>query len=107
MSFIREHDFDAVVGEGAEYAFFDPPRYFSSEHMKLTFRGSLETRELILDEVAKQLNLHPNRFCLLSAMLGELLLACSPPFPPPLISKMRKFSKLTIMALLALFLNPT
>lgn len=72
MAFLRDNDFDAIVGEGAEYAFFDPPRYFSSEHLKLTFRGSLETRELILDEVAKQLNLHPNRFCLFAAMLGEI-----------------------------------
>lgn len=70
ISFLRDHDFDGVIAEGAEYAFFDPPRFFSAERLKLTFRGSLETRELILDEVAKLLNLHPIRFCLLAALLG-------------------------------------
>lgn len=74
MSFLREHDYDALLVEGVEYAFFDPPAYYSAEAIKLTFRGSLETKELILDEVAKQLNLHPQRFPLLAALLGKSLL---------------------------------
>ena len=38
------------------------------------FQGSLETKEFILDEVAKGLNLNPNRFCVLAALLGNFLL---------------------------------
>jgi hypothetical protein len=34
----------------------------------------LETKEFILDEVAKGLNLNPNRFCVLAALLGNFLL---------------------------------
>lgn len=37
-------------------------------------QGSLETKEFILDEVAKGLNLNPNRFCVLAALLGNFLL---------------------------------
>ncbi|CAM1306231.1 FAM120A (predicted), partial [Pycnogonum litorale] len=63
-----------VVAEDAEYAIFDPPRYFSSELLKLTYKGSLETKEIILDEVAKSMNLHPKRFCVFAALLGNYLL---------------------------------
>lgn len=34
----------------------------------------METKEFILDEVAKGLNLNPNRFCVLAALLGNFLL---------------------------------
>lgn len=74
MSFLRHNNYDALLVEGVEYAFFDPPRYFSAESLKLTFRGNLDTKELILDEVAKQLDLNPNRFSLFGALLGEYLL---------------------------------
>jgi hypothetical protein len=38
------------------------------------FQGSLETKEYILTEVAKGLGLHPDRFCVLAALLGNYLL---------------------------------
>lgn len=71
MGFLRQNDYDALLVEGAEYAFFDPPRYFLAESLKLTFRGNLDAKELILDEAAKQLDLHPNRFSLFAALLGN------------------------------------
>ena len=43
-------------------------------HFCLFKQGSLETKEFILDEVAKGLNLNPNRFCVLAALLGNFLL---------------------------------
>lgn len=38
------------------------------------FQGSLETKEFILDEVARGLGLQRNYFCLLAALLGNYLL---------------------------------
>lgn len=75
IAFCRENGFHGLMAEDAEYAIFDPPRYFSSEQLKLTYKGSLETREFILDEVARSLNLHPNRFCILAALLGNYMLS--------------------------------
>ncbi|XP_050031975.1 constitutive coactivator of PPAR-gamma-like protein 1 homolog [Dermacentor andersoni] len=75
IAFCRENGFHGLMAEDAEYAIFDPPRYFSSAQLKLTYKGSLETREFILDEVARSLNLHPNRFCVLAALLGNYLLS--------------------------------
>uniref|UniRef100_T1INJ6 Constitutive coactivator of PPAR-gamma-like protein 1 n=1 Tax=Strigamia maritima TaxID=126957 RepID=T1INJ6_STRMM len=74
IAYCRENAFHGLMAEDAEYAIFDPPRYFSSEQLKLTYKGSLETKEFILDEVAKGLDLHPNRFCVFAALLGNYLL---------------------------------
>lgn len=75
MAYCRENNFHGVLAENADFAIFDPPRYFSSHSLKLTFRGTLETREYIMDEVAKAIDLHPKRFCVLAALLGNHLLS--------------------------------
>ena len=70
IAYCRENDFHGLVAQDAEYAVFDPPRYFSSEHLKLSYRGALDSVEYIMDDVAKTLDLHPKRFCVLAALLG-------------------------------------
>jgi len=70
MTYCRENFFHGILAQDADYTIFDPPRYFSSEHMKLTYKGSLETQEYVLDDVAKTLDLHPNRFPILATLLG-------------------------------------
>jgi len=74
IAYCRENGFNGLMADDGEYAVFDPPRYFSSEHLKLTYKGSLETKEYILTEVAKGLGLQPDRFCILAALLGNYLL---------------------------------
>ncbi|KAK8739831.1 hypothetical protein OTU49_003219 [Cherax quadricarinatus] len=74
IAFCRENNYHGLMAEDAEYIIFDPPRYFSSHQLKLTYKGSLETKEFILDEVAKGLGLQRNYFCLLAALLGNYLL---------------------------------
>ncbi|XP_069979054.1 constitutive coactivator of PPAR-gamma-like protein 1 homolog isoform X2 [Penaeus vannamei] len=74
IAFCRENNYHGLMAEDAEYIIFDPPRYFSSHQLKLTYKGSLETKEFILDEVARGLGLQRNYFCLLAALLGNYLL---------------------------------
>ncbi|KAK7793934.1 hypothetical protein R5R35_007700 [Gryllus longicercus] len=74
IAYCRENSFHGVMADDGEYAVFDPPRYFSSKHLKLTYKGSLETKEYILAEVSKNLGLSADRFCLLAALLGNYLL---------------------------------
>ncbi|XP_064078326.1 constitutive coactivator of PPAR-gamma-like protein 1 homolog [Macrobrachium nipponense] len=74
IAFCRENNYHGLMAEDAEYIIFDPPRYFSSHQLKLTYKGSLETKEFILDEVARGLGLQRNHFCLLAALLGNYLL---------------------------------
>nr|CAD7458975.1 unnamed protein product [Timema tahoe] len=74
IGYCREYGFHGLVADDGEYAVFDPPRYFSSEQLKLTYKGSLETKEYNLTQVAKGLNLSPDRFFVLAALLGNYLL---------------------------------
>lgn len=71
IGFCREHNLQGIIAQESVYTIFDPPRYFSSNNLKLTYKGSLETKEYIMDEIAKCLNLNPNRFSIFAALLGE------------------------------------
>lgn len=74
IGYCREHGLQGILAQDAVYTIFDPPRYFSSHNLKLTYKGSLETKEYIMDEIAKNLNLNPNRFCIFAALLGNHIL---------------------------------
>ncbi|KOC61607.1 Constitutive coactivator of PPAR-gamma-like protein 1 like protein [Habropoda laboriosa] len=74
IAYCRENNFNGLIADDAEYAAFDPPRYFSSEQLKLTYKGSLDTKEYILPELLKALNIPSDRLCLLSALLGNYIL---------------------------------
>lgn len=74
MGFLRQHDYDALLVEGAEYLFFDPPKYFSAESLKLTFKGSLETYEIVMNEVALHFSIESNRLPLFAALLGNFIM---------------------------------
>ncbi|XP_041349782.1 constitutive coactivator of PPAR-gamma-like protein 1 isoform X2 [Gigantopelta aegis] len=75
IGFCREHNLQGIIAQESVYTIFDPPRYFSSNNLKLTYKGSLETKEYIMDEIAKCLNLNPNRFCIFAALLGNHILS--------------------------------
>ena len=72
IAYCRENNLNGLLAQDAEYAVFDPPRFFSSQHLKLTFKHTLETQEYVMDEVAKTLDLHPKRFTIVAALLGKL-----------------------------------
>lgn len=74
IAYCRENNFNGLLADDAEYAAFNPPRYFSSEQLKLTYKGSLETKEYIMSEVTKSLGIPPDRLCILSALLGNYIL---------------------------------
>jgi len=74
MLFCREHNYHGVMAEDAEYIMLNPPRLFSAKQMKLTYKGSLETKEFMLNELARGLDLQPGRFSLLAALLGNYIL---------------------------------
>ncbi|XP_031829961.2 constitutive coactivator of PPAR-gamma-like protein 1 homolog [Nomia melanderi] len=74
IAYCRENNFNGLIADDAEYAAFDPPRYFSSEQLKLTYKGSLDTKEYILPELLKSLNIPSDRLCLLAALLGNYIL---------------------------------
>ena len=48
LGFCREHCYDGVLGAHADYIVFDPPRYFSSQHLKLTYKVLKKADEISL-----------------------------------------------------------
>ncbi|CAH1266157.1 FAM120C [Branchiostoma lanceolatum] len=75
MAFCRQHEFHGVVARDSDYAVFDPPRYFSSEKLKLSRNGrSLTTVQYLMDEVGKELGLTPEKLVIFAALLGNHIL---------------------------------
>lgn len=38
IAYCRENNFHGLIADDAEYAAFDPPRYFSARQIKLTYK---------------------------------------------------------------------
>ncbi|CAH0555885.1 unnamed protein product [Brassicogethes aeneus] len=74
IAYCREYGFHGLLADDAEYAAFDPPRYFSSENLKLTYKGSIETKEYMISELTKSLKINQEQVCVMSALLGNFLL---------------------------------
>ncbi|KAM8931129.1 constitutive coactivator of PPAR-gamma-like protein 1 isoform 2-T2 [Pelodytes ibericus] len=75
ISFCRENGFHGLVAYDSDYALCNIPYYFSAHALKLSRNGkSLTTSQYLMHEVAKQLDLNPNRFPIFAALLGNHIL---------------------------------
>ncbi|CAB3362557.1 Hypothetical predicted protein [Cloeon dipterum] len=75
IAFCRENNYNGLLVEDPEYAAFDPPRYFSSQQLKLTYKGALETKEYLMGKVAEALELSNNKLPAVAALLGNHLIS--------------------------------
>ncbi|CAG9138520.1 unnamed protein product [Plutella xylostella] len=71
----REKSYGGLVGGAGEYMVFQPPRYFSSSQLKLTYRSSLETKEYMVHELPNILDVPQDRLCLTAALLGGTIIS--------------------------------
>lgn len=72
IGFCRENGFHGLVAYDSDYALCNIPCYFSAHALKLSRNGkSLTTSQYLMHEVAKQLDLNPNRFPVFAALLGR------------------------------------
>uniref|UniRef100_A0A8C3T2D9 Family with sequence similarity 120A n=1 Tax=Chelydra serpentina TaxID=8475 RepID=A0A8C3T2D9_CHESE len=70
-----EKGFHGLVAYDSDYALCNIPYYFSAHALKLSRNGkSLTTSQYLMHEVAKQLDLNPNRFPIFAALLGNHIL---------------------------------
>ncbi|XP_038061323.1 constitutive coactivator of PPAR-gamma-like protein 1 homolog [Patiria miniata] len=74
ITYLRQYGCHGILAQTPEFALFDPPLLFSSHLMKLTKKGELLSVQYSMEEVAKTLNLHPERFVILAALLGNHIL---------------------------------
>ncbi|KAL1007854.1 hypothetical protein UPYG_G00092490 [Umbra pygmaea] len=75
ISLCRENSFHGLVAYDSDYALCNIPCYFSAHALKLSRNGkSLTTCQYLMHEVAKQLDLHPDRFVIFASLLGNHIL---------------------------------
>lgn len=74
ITYLRQSGCHGVLGQSSDTAIFDPPMYFSSHRFKLSMKGEITTQQYNMEEVAKALNLHPDRFVIFAALLGNHIL---------------------------------
>uniref|UniRef100_A0A8C1YQC1 Family with sequence similarity 120A n=1 Tax=Cyprinus carpio TaxID=7962 RepID=A0A8C1YQC1_CYPCA len=75
IALFKENGFHGLVAYDSDYALCNIPYYFSAHALKLSRNGkSLTTSQYLMHEVAKQLNLNPNRFVIFASLLGNHIL---------------------------------
>ncbi|XP_062320138.1 constitutive coactivator of PPAR-gamma-like protein 1 homolog isoform X2 [Osmerus eperlanus] len=75
ITLCRENGFHGLVAYDSDYALCNIPYYFSAHALKLSRNGkSLTTSQYLMHEVAKQLDLNPNRFVIFASLLGNHIL---------------------------------
>ncbi|XP_037624192.1 constitutive coactivator of PPAR-gamma-like protein 1 homolog [Sebastes umbrosus] len=75
MALCRENGFHGLLAYDSDYALCNIPFYFSAHALKLSRNGkSLTTSQYLMHEVARQLDLNPNRFVIFASLLGNHIL---------------------------------
>ncbi|XP_044071474.1 constitutive coactivator of PPAR-gamma-like protein 1 isoform X2 [Siniperca chuatsi] len=75
IALCRETGFHGLVAYDSDYALCNIPYYFSAHALKLSRNGkSLTTSQYLMHEVARQLDLNPNRFVIFASLLGNHIL---------------------------------
>ncbi|XP_028262632.1 constitutive coactivator of PPAR-gamma-like protein 1 homolog [Parambassis ranga] len=75
IALCRENGFHGLVAYDSDYALSNMPYYFSAPALKLSRNGkSLTTSQYLMHEVARQLDLNPNRFVIFASLLGNHIL---------------------------------
>ncbi|XP_056293392.1 constitutive coactivator of PPAR-gamma-like protein 1 homolog isoform X2 [Pseudoliparis swirei] len=75
IAMCREGGFHGLVAYDSDYALCNIPCYFSAHALKLSRNGkSLTTCQYLMHEVARQLDLNPNRFVIFASLLGNHIL---------------------------------
>uniref|UniRef100_A0A8C3AIZ9 Family with sequence similarity 120 member A n=1 Tax=Cyclopterus lumpus TaxID=8103 RepID=A0A8C3AIZ9_CYCLU len=76
IAMCREGGFHGLVAYDSDYALCNIPCYFSAHALKLSRNGkSLTTSQYLMHEVARQLDLNPNRFVVFASLLGNHILS--------------------------------
>ncbi|XP_026684073.1 constitutive coactivator of PPAR-gamma-like protein 1 homolog [Diaphorina citri] len=75
LQYLTENGISGLVADDGEYIAFQPPRYFSSKQLKLRFKGNIETKEYMVRELLKGLDLPKDRLCVLASLLGTSFLS--------------------------------
>ena len=65
------HNLDGILTDDPAFALFNPPRLFAAHDVKLTYKGSLETKEYDLEQLFKTDEIDTERLPLFASLLGD------------------------------------
>uniref|UniRef100_A0A7N8X0Z6 Family with sequence similarity 120 member A n=1 Tax=Mastacembelus armatus TaxID=205130 RepID=A0A7N8X0Z6_9TELE len=75
IALCRDNGIHGLLAYDSDYALCNIPYYFSAHALKLSRNGkSLTTNQYLMHEVARQLDLNPNRFVIFASLLGNHIL---------------------------------
>lgn len=70
MSHLNANNMDGLLTDDPNFVLLNPPRLFAAHDFKLTYKGSLETKEYLLEKWTQNHQISPDSFPLLGSLLG-------------------------------------
>lgn len=73
IDYYREFKFNGILGLNADYVIANAHHYYSSHDLRLSYTGSIETKEFLVAKLFASLGLSPGHFPFLAVFLGGKL----------------------------------
>lgn len=70
IEYYRDHKLDGILGVHPDYIIANIQRYFSSHDLRLSYKGSLETKEYLVSKLLTSLSLTGDHLPFVAALLG-------------------------------------
>ncbi|KAG4071091.1 hypothetical protein HA402_013405 [Bradysia odoriphaga] len=70
IEYYRDHKLDGILGVHPDYIIANTQRYFSSHDLRLSYKGSLETKEYLVSKLLTNLSLTGDHLPFVAALLG-------------------------------------
>lgn len=74
IDYYRDHKLDGILGVHPDYIIANIQRYFSSHDLRLSYKGSLETKEYLVSKLLTNLSLTGDHLPFIAALLGGYIL---------------------------------
>lgn len=78
IDYFHEHSMNGILGLHPDYIVANTARYFSSHDLRLSYKGSLETKEFLVSKVLSSLSLTPDHLPFIAVFLGGYILIDEP-----------------------------
>lgn len=70
IEYYRDHKLDGILGVHPDYIIANTQRYFSSHDLRLSYKGSLETKEYLVSKLLTNLSLTGDHLPFVATLLG-------------------------------------
>lgn len=74
IEYYRDHKLDGILGVHPDYIIANTQRYFSSHDLRLSYKGSLETKEYLVSKLLTNLSLTGDHLPFVAALLGGYII---------------------------------